>query len=186
MRPPVFVHALSKCERCALEKLFKQTEDIVLRSHCQIILLSNQHYPPGQIARITCKSDDIVRRIIARYETDGLAGLPDQDRPGRPPTVTKRWKKLLLRVIEQDPHSLGVERPTWTASTLAGYLEHKTHIHVSEACVRQYLSATDYVARRPTWSLQAIAEQQPEFEKKTPRPPNPGASATWLRRLCSG
>jgi transposase len=166
MHPPVLVHALSKRERCALEKLFEQTEDILLRTRCQIILLSNQHYPPGQIASITRKSDDTVRRIIARYESDGRAGLPDQDRPGRPPMVTKRWTKLLLQVIEQDPHSLGVDRPTWTASALADYLEHKTRIHVSEACVRQYLYAADYVARRPTWSLQAIAEQHPEFEKK--------------------
>ena len=137
MHPPVFVHALSKRERCALEKLFEQTDDILVCMRCQIILLSNQHYPPGQIARITHKSDDTVRRIIARYESDSRAGLPDQARPGRPRRVTKRWKKLLLQGIERDPHWVGVDRSTWTASALADYLEHKTHIHVSEACVRQ-------------------------------------------------
>lgn len=166
MRPPVFVHTLSKRERCALEKQFEQTNDIPLRTRCQIILLSNDRYPPGQIARITRKSDDTVRRMIARYETGGLAGLPDQDRPGRPPTVTKRWKKMLLQVIERDPHLLGVDRPTWSASALADYLERKTRVPVGEARVRQYLHAADYVVRRPTWSLKAIAQQQPEFEKK--------------------
>lgn len=166
MRRPLFVHAFSKRERCALEKMFEMTANRVLRTRCQIILLSNQHYPPGQIASITRKSDDTVRRVLARYETTGLAGLPDQDRPGRPPTVPRRWKKLLLRVIEQDPHLRGVDRPAWSASALADYLERKTQIHVGEARVRQYLYAADYVARRPTWSLQAIAEQQPEFEKK--------------------
>lgn len=166
MRPSVFVHALSKRERCALGKLFEKTAGLVLRTRCQIILLSNQHYPPRQIASIMRKSDDTVRRVLARYETTGLAGLPDQDRPGRPPTVTTRWKKLLLQVIEQDPHLLGVDRPTWSAPVLADYLERKTQVHVSEARVRQYLYAADYVARRPTWTLQAIAERQPEFEKK--------------------
>jgi len=166
MRPSIFVHALSKRERCALEKMFEMTADLVLRTRCQIILLSNQHYPPGQIASITRKSDDTVRRVLARYETTGLAGLPDQDRPGRPPMVTKRWKKLLLRAIDQEPHWLGVDRPAWSAPALTDYLERKTQIHVGEACVRQYLYAADYVVRRPTWSLHAIAEQQPGFEKK--------------------
>lgn len=166
MRPTIFVHTLSKRERCALEKMFETTTDHVLRIRCQIVLLSNQHYPPRQIASITRKSDDTVRRVLARYEMMGLAGLPDQARPGRPPTVTKRWKKLLFQVIEQDPHTQGVNRSTWCASALADYLEGKTQIHVGEARIRQYLYAADYVVRRPTWSLKAIAAQQPEFEKK--------------------
>jgi len=136
IRPVVFVHSPSKGERRVLEEQFEETNEAALRTPCQIIPLFNQRYPLPRIVFIMHTSDDTVRHVIARYEAMGLDELYDQPWLGRLPTVIAGWKRLLLKVIERDPRSLGVDCLAWTGPVLATYLAHTTQVRAGEARVR--------------------------------------------------
>ena len=80
--------------------------------------------------------------------------------PGKPLTVTPAWQTELLRVVDLDPHSVGVESANWTTSLLATYLADASGVRVSAETVRVYLHAHGYVCKRPTWTLKRKAEAQ--------------------------
>ena len=69
----------------------------------------------------------------------------------------------LLRVIDLDPHTVGVRSANWTTSFLATYLAAQTPVAVTAETVRLYLHAAGEVCKRPTWTLKRKAEEQPGF-----------------------
>ena len=77
--------------------------------------------------------------------------------------MTPEWKAELLRVIDLDPHTVGVPSANWTTNLLAVYLATQTGITVTAETVRLYLHAAGGVCKRPTWSLKRKAEEQPGY-----------------------
>ena len=118
-----------------------------------------------QIAPLVRRSVDTVQRVLRRYQREGLAGLPHRPRPGRPVAVPATWQAELLRVIELDPHSVGVPSAIWTTRLLADYLARTTGHRAGIETVRRQLHQAGYVCKRPTWTLRRKAAEQPEWAK---------------------
>lgn len=143
-----------------LRARYNATDDADLRLRYQMILLAQQGRAVSEIAQITYRSRDTVERVLTRFRDGGLDAVPRRFAPGSPPTITTAWIAELLRVIERDPHTVGVDRATWTTGLLAIYLAQHTGIAVSAETVRVTLHAHDYVCKRPTWTLKRKAEAQ--------------------------
>ncbi len=58
------------------------------------------------------------------YLAGGLDAVPRRTPPGRARRVTAAWEAELLRVIELNPHDVGVSSANWTTALLAEYLVH--------------------------------------------------------------
>lgn len=86
--------------------------------------------------------------------------------PGRERRVTAAWETELLRVIELDPHEVGVSSANWSTELLAEYLGQLTGIQVTEETVRVYLHANGYACKRPTWTLGRKAGEQAGYVGK--------------------
>ena len=80
-----YVRSLSAAEEKALRELYRQTQSADLRTRCQMILLSAQEYAVSEIAELTLFNEDSVLYWLDRYENQGLSGLEDRPRSGRPP-----------------------------------------------------------------------------------------------------
>jgi transposase len=156
--PPLDAATLSDLRRC-----YDDAPDPDTRSRYQMILLAQQGYTAPQIATMVLRSDDTVLRVLKRFRAGGLEAVPRRYAPGGPRTVTPAWEAELLRVIECDPHAVGVASANWTTGLLAAYLARITGIMVDPETVRLYLHAYDYVCKRPTWTLKKKAEEQPEW-----------------------
>jgi transposase len=102
----------------------------------QMILLAQQGFKVPQIARIVLRSEDTVERVLKRFLAGGLDAVPRCTPPGRERRVTAAWEGELLRVIELDPHAVGVSSANWTTELLAEYLGQQTGIQVKEETVR--------------------------------------------------
>ena len=75
------------------------------------------------------------------------------------------WEAELLRVIDVDPHTVGVNSANWTTRLLADYLATQTGHRAGIETVRTHLHQADYVCKRPTWTLRRKAEEQPDWAK---------------------
>jgi len=104
--------------------------------------------------------DDTVLRVLKCFLSGGLDAIPRLTSPGRPRTVTPVWESELMRVIERDPHDVGVLSANWTTGLLAEYLGQQTGMWLTPETVRLYLHAHDYVCKRPIWSLRRKAGEQ--------------------------
>ena len=85
MRQPLVVPIPTVEELAGLDRLYRSTRDVRVRTRVQMILLAaEQRMTAGAIARIVRESDQTVRNWITRYLAEGVEGLKDRPMPGAP------------------------------------------------------------------------------------------------------
>lgn len=161
------VHLLRDSEREQLQQLHRQTKDASVRSRCEMILLSNEGLTPPQIAERVRFSRRTVTRFIQRYEAEGIKGLPDKPKPGRPRRVTDEYLQKLEAAVEQNPRDLGQPFSSWTTEHLASYLSEQTGITIGARQVENYLKANRWRLRRPVRTVKHKQDPALVREKKT-------------------
>jgi transposase len=114
-----YVHPLTAEAVEALRQVHRRTRQASVRCRCEMILLSHEGLSPPQIAQRVRLSDRTVRRVIERYDADGLAGLNNKPIPGRPPRVTAAYLQQLEGAVERPPRALGLPFSNWTTANLA-------------------------------------------------------------------
>jgi transposase len=157
---PLTLPSLDEATGAEVRRRYDTTDDPEDRSRYQMVWLAHAGKHAPEIAGLVLRSPATVRRVLHRYQAGGLDAVPRRTAPGPACIVTPAWEAELLRVIELDPHAVGVASANWTTGVLATYLAERTGIAVSDETVRQYLHAHDYVCKRPTWTLQRRASEQ--------------------------
>src|SRR5919199_1625225 len=79
-----------------------------------------ERYAP-EIAWLVRRGPHQVRKVLRRFQAEGLAGLAPRKAPGRAVQVPPTWLAELQRVIDLDPHAVGVDSAVWTTRLLAAY-----------------------------------------------------------------
>jgi transposase len=142
---------------------FDTTRDAETRLRYQMVLLAGDGLTAPPIAPLVRRSEATVQRVLHRYRAGGLPAVPHRPRPGAAPAVPPAWEAELCRVIELDPHDVGVPSSLWTTGLLAGYLAGRTGHATSDETVRRSLHRHDYGGKRPKWTLKRTAEEQPDW-----------------------
>ena len=105
---------LSEAERRALERLVSAPstpQALALRAR---IVLSSEQEPISTVARSVGVSRNTVMKWRTRFSTDGVRGLEDLPRPGRPTKAGDGFHRAILRMPLQRPPERG-----WTTRTIA-------------------------------------------------------------------
>ncbi len=159
----VYVRPLTEEEQQWVERIYHQTTDAMLKTRCQIILLSLQRYSVPQLAALVFYSEDMVADTIHAFNRAGLQGIIPEPKGGRPPKLTTELLKKLLELVEADPRDLGYAFSSWTAGLLAAVLKEQCELEVSESCVRRALHQQGYTIQRPVLT---VSSPDPEYEQK--------------------
>jgi transposase len=96
------------------------SEMIALRA--QIILLSSQKWSVPKISQHLGVHHHSVRTRIRRFNDQGLMGLVDLPRSGRPRIYGPRERQTVRQLARTDPASLGLPLRSWTLSALQRHL----------------------------------------------------------------
>src|SRR5437667_18037 len=95
---------LSDVDREALERLQRSPSARAgLTRRARVVLLMAQEVSGADIARQTGYTTVQVSRIRRRFAEAGIAGLADQPRSGRPPTVTARKTARIVALTLKPP-----------------------------------------------------------------------------------
>src|SRR5512138_341475 len=86
-----------------------------LAQRARIVLLAADGVGTNEIVHRVGVSKPTVIGWKKRYAADGLGGLDDRPKPGRPPTVDD--VEIVLRTLEPPPERLGVTH--WSSRLLA-------------------------------------------------------------------
>ena len=164
---PLQLPPLIPVQRKELDQLYRTTKAPRLRTRAQMVLLSaEQGLKVPQIAVIVRESEATVLRWLKRYRAEGLAGLQDAPRPGRPAEVTVVYRTELLAAVRRRPRGLGLPFSLWTLQRLVDYLAEQTGIRVSDETVRRTLKQAGIVLSRPQHK---ISSPDPEYQVKKRR-----------------
>ena len=162
--PPLRV-TLEPAAQAELERRYHTTRHAETRTRYQMVLLSAQGHAASQIATLTRRSPDTVRRVLTRYLAGGPDAVPHRPHPGQPPHYPPAWEAELVRVAEEDPRGLGVDSALWSCRLLADYLAEVTGHRAGIETVRTALHRAGFVCKRPVWTLSRKAQSQPGWAK---------------------
>src|SRR5262249_9072756 len=84
---------------------------------------------------------DVVRQWLKRFNAEGLTGLRDRPRSGRPATYSGEQVGELIAAALTDPQELGQSFGSWTFQRLARYLNEHTGIGIQPSRLHEILSA---------------------------------------------
>ena len=163
MPRPLTLPPLDEATSAELRRRYDAAPDPETRLRYQMVWLAHLGQRVPAIAQTVLRSRDTVARVLHRFRAGGLDAVPRRTAPGPARTVTPAWEAELLRVVELDPHAAGVPSANWTTRLLADYLATATGVRVSLETVRLALRAHDYVCKRPTWTLERRAGEQPGY-----------------------
>lgn len=167
MLKPLEIPPLTAEELEALEKLYRTTKDVRLRTRAQIVLLAGeQRMTAPTIAKIVREGDQTVRNWLKRWMAEGIEGLKDRPMPGPPPKITEEYKEQLLASVRRRPRSLGRPYSMWTLQRLSDSMAEQTGLRACYETVRLVLKAGEIVLSRPQHK---VSSPDPEYVLKKRR-----------------
>lgn len=78
---------LTKAQRTALEKGYREGESHAFRLRCQMILLKSEGRTSAEVAGILGGCEVVVNNWLKRYEAEGIEGLHTKPGRGRKPLL---------------------------------------------------------------------------------------------------
>jgi transposase len=112
-------------------------------------LSAEQQRQVPEIASMVRESEATVLRWRKRYQAEGVEGLKDAPRVGRPATVTEAYRAVLLAAVRRRPRSLPLPFSLGTLQRLIEYLAERTGLRVSLETIRRLLKQAGIVLSRP-------------------------------------
>lgn len=103
MSKAVFVRSLGREEGKELRRLVRRGKEARVVRRAQMILLSSEGKTPAEIGDLWQISGQGVRKIIHRFNREGIAGLADRPRRGRPSKTDDRYVALLKQAVQSRP-----------------------------------------------------------------------------------
>jgi transposase len=105
----------------------------------RLVWLAHQGHKVPAIAQELGLCPATVRTWLKRFNRQGLAGLQEQPRPGRPPQYTPDQVSLVIATSLTDPRELGLPFAGWTLDRLAAYLQEVQGIPIKRSRIDELL-----------------------------------------------
>ena len=93
-----------------------------------------------------------------RWLANGVDGLADKAKSGRPKKATTEYRQLLCKLIAEKPAHYGYQFAIWTNQRMRTHLARETGIQLSERAFGNLLKSEGYVYRRPKKDLSHLQE----------------------------
>lgn len=173
------VRAMSAQEVAQLERLaHSRGAPARLVERARIIWHARQGQRVPDIADELQLHEATVRQWLKRFNAQGLAGLEDAPRSGRPATYTPEQVGEVLATALTPPQRLGLPFNCWTLDRLEAYLNEERGLPIKRSRIDELLIAEGLRWRtQETWFGERV---DPDFAKK--RGPSRGSTRR-LRRV---
>jgi transposase len=171
----LWLRELTEAERMAVERLaHSRTAPARQVERARIIWQASQGQMAPAIAATLRLTAYTVRDWIKRFNAQGLAGLEDQPRAGRPPTYTPEQVATVIATALTDPKSLDLPFASWTLDRLAAYLNEHEGIAIKRSRIDEILLKEGLRWRKhESWFGErvdpAFAEKRGGSRRSTPR-----------------
>ena len=159
----------STCQR--LTRLSKEAErDGAYRvaKRLRAVVLNSDGHTSGELAEILQSPRSKVSEWLQRYQRDGVDGLLEGYRSGRPSQLTEKQQQQLGDILDSDPAAYGLDSGIWTSPTIAWVIEEEFGVQYHPGHVRKLLHAEGFPVQRPRRVLaRADAAAQDRWHRRT-------------------
>jgi|SRR5215831_374086 len=127
------------------------------------ILLVAQGLSGRKVAELLGDAPRTVQYWVKRFEQDGLAGLIDQERPGRPAVLNQQQLEEIDQALRQTPRAHGLGENLWDGKTLSAFIEKRYRLPLGIRQCQRLFRQLGFRLRKPR---PAIAHADPVLQKQ--------------------
>jgi len=102
------IKALSPEEEVTLTDAYRNHPTFRVRQRAHALLLNRRGYSMTQLKALFEVQHETISRWLKRWDFEGIVGLLDDDRSGRPTLLDESDVELLKKEIGENPHQLGM------------------------------------------------------------------------------
>ena len=146
----VYVDPLSEVEIVTLESMHKNHSSPATRIRAHAIILSNRGYSIQEIAEVYTVCRQTVSSWLSSWKEQGLVGLIDKPRSGRPRVLSEVQEQGVIEAIKKQPRNL---------KQLASELSEKFGITVTVSKLKRLCKQAGYSWKRIRKSLRNKRDQ---------------------------
>ena len=157
-----------------LRRLARREKDRAAAARMQAIAGALEGLPRAEAARLAGMERQALRDAVVRYNAQGLVGLHDRPRPGRPARLDGERKAALKQVVLDGPDVEATGLSAWTLSARCREGEERWGVSYHPSHMGKLMHQLDlsWQKARPS-QPKADAAAREAFAKGGCRPPSP-------------
>lgn len=158
---------LSTAEARELERIVREGRgEARLYRRARMVQMAASGASMSSIARALGTNRTRVGEWLRRFEEEGIEGLADQARSGRPVEITPMERHQVIAAATSDPGEFGLERSVWSHEALAEALEESGRVRsISSSTVGRILAEAEIKPHRvKAWCHSSDPEYQPKMQ----------------------
>ena len=132
------------------------------------ILLVAQGMSSRQAAQLLGDSPRTVAYWVQRFEAEGLSGLADADRSGRPRRLDQNQLYQIEQALRMSPLEVGLSVNLWDGKALSAYIKQEFGIQLGVRQCQRLFRQLGFRLRKPRSKIaNSDPSKQEEFKKKS-------------------
>ena len=160
MRPLTISDAASMV--VGLQQEIQRSEEARYDHRLHGVLLVAQGMTCPEVGRLLGDAPRTVEYWVRRFEKEGLAGLTEGTRPGRPSRLSDAQVEEVNRVLRGKPSDAGMRVNLWDGKTLAAWIERKYALQLGVRQCQRMFRQFGFRLRKPR---PLIAKADPARQK---------------------
>lgn len=127
------------------------------------VLLVAQGMTCPEVATLLGDAPRTVQYWVQRFEQEGLAGLAEKERPGRPASLTPEQVDEIGQVLRQVPRTFDLGVNLWDGKTLSAFVKKRYRVQLGVRQCQRLFRQMGFRLRKPR---PAIAHADPQLQKR--------------------
>ena len=133
------------------------------------ILLVAQGMSAPEVGRLLGDSPRTVQYWVDQFEREGLGGLIDKDKAGRPGRLGEREIVVINKVLREPPSVVGFQCNLWDGKTLSAFIDKRFGIELKVRQCQRLFRQLDFRLRKPRPIIANADPEEQQRHKKTPK-----------------
>jgi transposase len=131
------------------------------------VLLVAQGMTCPEVGGLLGDAPRTVERWVRHFEQDGLAGLTEGERAGRPPRLDEAQLEQVQRVLREPPAAAGLTGNLWDGKALSAHLDRQYGIALGVRQCQRLFRQFGFRLRKPRGLVAKADPELQEAHKKT-------------------
>lgn len=146
-----------------LQDEIRRSDDARYDHRLHAILLVAQGLSGHEVARMLGDSPRTVAYWVSHFIEEGLAGLVELERPGRPPRLSEGQVKEIDIALRGSPSEYGLTGNLWDGKTLSAFIEEQWGISLGVRQCQRLFRQLGFRLRKPR---PLIASADPQLQAR--------------------
>jgi transposase len=130
------------------------------------VLLVAQGMTCPEVARLLGDAPRSIEYWVHRYQREGLAGLTEGERSGRPSRLNEKQVREINRALRAKPSDAGMRVNLWDGKTLSAWIEKTYRIQLGVRQCQRLFRQLDFRLRKPRPLLAGADPARQKVHKK--------------------